>query len=51
MPASMASGPLGLSIKSSPVSGNQKGTPTSEKGEDPVLQANLGNHFFLPIAF
>lgn len=51
MPASMASGPLGLNIKSYPVSGNQKGTPPSERGEDPVLQANLGDHFFLPVAF
>lgn len=53
MHASVVSGPLDLSIKSSHVSGNQRGNipPPSEKGEDPALQANLGNRFLLPIAF
>lgn len=41
---------LGLSVSSSNTSDNQRGKPTSEKEEDPVVQANLANRFLLPIA-
>lgn len=47
----MVSGPPGLSIKSSHVSGNQRGTPPPSEEEDPALQANLGNSFLLAVPF
>lgn len=49
MYASMVSCLLGLSIKSSNVSDNQRGNPTREKEEDPALRANLANRRLLPI--
>lgn len=50
MHASIVSCLLGLSVSSSNISDNQRGKPTTEKEEEPVLQANLANRFLLPIA-